>query len=353
MRMKSLILIFIALGCGLVASIGISQVMDRGGNTSTVETEQILVALHDIDINTKLDAQNVKLEDWPKAKIPEGAIRRLEDVKDKFASSRFYKGEPLHATKVSDMLNNAATKIPPGYRAMPVKVEEDTVMKAIGPGDRVDVLVFLRRNPPEISETGSFPLLRNVRVFATNTNTERAADAKGETTNFRTVSLLVKEAHAGELVVASKMGNLFLTLRHPDDADSSDGEEVTPIKDILSGGSKLGSDPAPTATPNNNLDFLRSAPVADAPPPALPAAEPAVKPVHTLVIMDPTGRKQFQWTDANGLPTQSTLSTNAPLPSAPAAPTTPDSEPTPATPAPEGQNQTDDAATTKAANRGY
>ena len=29
MRMKSLILIFIALGCGLVASIGISQVMER------------------------------------------------------------------------------------------------------------------------------------------------------------------------------------------------------------------------------------------------------------------------------------------------------------------------------------
>ena len=29
MRMKSLILIFIALGCGLVASIGISQVMNR------------------------------------------------------------------------------------------------------------------------------------------------------------------------------------------------------------------------------------------------------------------------------------------------------------------------------------
>ena len=33
MRMKSLILIFIALGCGLVASIGISQVMDRGGGS--------------------------------------------------------------------------------------------------------------------------------------------------------------------------------------------------------------------------------------------------------------------------------------------------------------------------------
>ena len=58
MRMKSLILIFIALGCGLVASIGISQVMNRDPGP-TLEMEQVLVALTDVDIGTKLDAQSV------------------------------------------------------------------------------------------------------------------------------------------------------------------------------------------------------------------------------------------------------------------------------------------------------
>src|SRR2546430_6303529 len=87
MRMKSLILIFIALGCGLVASIGISQVMNREGGGG-LEMDQILVALTDIDIGTKLDAQNVKLEDWPKAKVPEGAIRKFEDVKSKRSEER-------------------------------------------------------------------------------------------------------------------------------------------------------------------------------------------------------------------------------------------------------------------------
>ena len=56
MRMKSIVLIFIALGCGLVASIGISQVMDRGSSSgSSMEMEQILVALNDIDIGAKLE----------------------------------------------------------------------------------------------------------------------------------------------------------------------------------------------------------------------------------------------------------------------------------------------------------
>ena len=107
MRMKSLILIFIALGCGLVASIGISQVMERGGSSGPgMEMEQILVALADIDNNKKLDATNVKLEDWPKAKVPEGAIRRLDDAKDKFAATRFYKGEPILISKLADQASS-------------------------------------------------------------------------------------------------------------------------------------------------------------------------------------------------------------------------------------------------------
>ncbi len=224
MRMKSLILIFIALGCGLVASIGISQVMNQGGGGQGMEMEQILVALSDIDIGTKLDAQNVKLEDWPKAKIPEGAVRRIEDVKDKFSNARFFKGEALHISKIADTLSNIAIKVPAGYRAMPVKVDEDTVLKAISPGDRVDVMVFLRRNGQDIVETGAFTILKNVRVFAVNSNTERASDAKGEATSFKTVSLLVKPEHAQELAVAGQMGKIMLTLRRPDEKDEEMGE---------------------------------------------------------------------------------------------------------------------------------
>jgi len=221
MRMKSLILIFIALGCGLVASIGISQVMNREGGGG-LEMDQILVSLTDIEIGTKLDAQNVKLEDWPKAKVPDGAVRKLEEVKDKFANARFFKGEPLHVNKISESLTNIANKVPAGYRAMPVKVDEDTVMKGISPGDRVDVMVFLKKNGLEITETGAFTILTNVRVFAVNTNTERASDGK-ETANFKTMSLLVKPEHARELAVAASMGKIMLTLRRPDEIDDPAG----------------------------------------------------------------------------------------------------------------------------------
>lgn len=324
MRMKSLILIFIALGCGLVASIGISQVMNRDSSGAGMEMEQILVALNDLDIGSKLDAQNVRLEDWPKAKIPEGAIRRLEDVKDKFANVRFFKGEPLNVNKVSDTLSNIANKVPPGYRAMPVKIDEDTVMKGISPGDRVDVMVFLRRNGQDIPETGAFTILKNVRVFAINTNTERASDAKGEPTNFRTVSLLVKPEHARELVVAAQMGKLNLTLRRPDEIDELAGEEVTPLADILSGRAKNASEPvkgaATAASGSGFMQFVKDT-VSAAPPAAgSAAASPvAAEAAWTMEVLTPAERKRYEWNDPKQLPTETII--GAPTTGAAPAPT--------------------------------
>ncbi len=305
--MKSLILIFIALGCGLVVSIGVSQVMNRDGGGSTLEMEQILVALADIDIGTKLDAQNVKLEDWPKAKIPEGSIRRLDDVKDKFANVRFFKGEPLNVNKISDTLSNIANKVPEGYRAMPVKVDEDTVMRGISPGDRVDVMVFLRRNGQDIVETGAFTILKNVRVFAVNATTERANDAKGETTSFKTVSLLVKPDHARELAVAAQMGKIMLTLRRPDESDEAAGEEATPLSEILSGRAKIASDaPANASTPTQTSGFTQLLEHATAEPQP-PTTTVAAAPAWTLEVISPNERKRYEWNDLKSLPTESVV----------------------------------------------
>ena len=45
MRPKSLLLLTLALGCGLVASVGITQVLDRSGDSGPVaETVPIYVA---------------------------------------------------------------------------------------------------------------------------------------------------------------------------------------------------------------------------------------------------------------------------------------------------------------------
>src|SRR5439155_6428423 len=192
---------------------------------------------------------------------------------------------------------------------MPVKVDEDTVMKGISPGDRVDVMVFLRRNGQEISVTGVFTILKNVRVFAVNTSTERGGDGKGESSNFRTISLLVKPDHARELGVAAQMGKILLTLRRPDERDQEGVEEVTPLEEILTGKSKTASDaPGSGAGPSGPgiLQVIKDA--GGTPPQGNPGANlPPAEPKFKMLIRGPSEVKQYEWTDEKGLPVDSTI----------------------------------------------
>lgn len=328
MRMKSLILIFIALGCGLVASIGISQVMERGGGSGpALETEQILVALTDIDAGAKLDVNNVRLEDWPKNKVPEAAIRRLDDANGKFAVPRFFKGEPIVATRISDSSKSVGDLIPPGYRAVPVKVEEDTVMKAISPGDRVDVSVFLKRDDREIFKTGVFPILRNVQLFAVNANTERTTDEKGSEAAFRTVTLLIKEKQVGELELAKQVGRIQLSLRRRTEIDDEVAEETISMSDLLSGKSQIGGEPVadtPPVDPGLN-NLLNSGPG---------SASPAAPSEWVMHIQGPEGVVQWDWQKRGNLPTKTTVFSAQGGATTPASASNSNNTPAPA-PAPE------------------
>jgi pilus assembly protein CpaB len=131
MRAKSMILIVIALGCGLVASIGISQVMDRRGNSTSeakVETAKIFVTQTDVLLNEVITAQMIKLEDWPKDKVPEGAISKLEEVVGQRPKVRLYPGEPI--LKAKFVAGDTPTElIPAGFRVVPVKVSTDSISK--------------------------------------------------------------------------------------------------------------------------------------------------------------------------------------------------------------------------------
>jgi len=309
MRTKSLVLIIIALGCGLVASIGISEVLKRKSGDGVAETEPILVAVMDIDIGRKLDAENVKLEDWPKGKVPEGAMHTLEEVKDQYTRSRMYAGEPVLAAK----LMNTKTSLPPipeGYRALPVKVDLDTVIGLIQPGDLVDVMVFLRQGP-DIPRTGTYTILRMTRVFAVNSQTDRATEQKGQEAAAKTVSLLVKPKQAERLTLATEMGKIRLALRRPTEEVPDDELVEKDLPAIFRGGDVLAIEKSETKKPAEPAPPITV--VAVAPTPELAIAPPPS--VWMMRIMSPTDIKDFNWANEADLP-QETAASSAGTPAA-------------------------------------
>jgi pilus assembly protein CpaB len=238
MRTKSIVLLVLALGCGLVASIGISQIIEQNKQApqESVETEAILVAMKPIAGQEQLKAENIKLEQWPKHLVPKGALTKLEDIEGRRIKYSLAPGEPILQTKlVGEDDRRATTDVPPGYRLKAVHADAvSAVGNLIQPGDRVDVLVYLRNNfQGGQQQAGTATILQDIKVFAVNDQWRPGEDAGSEPIPVKNVTLLLTPEQVEKLTLASELGKVSLVLRSPDDEVATDMSEGTTPQDLF------------------------------------------------------------------------------------------------------------------------
>lgn len=226
MKSKSLILMVVSLGFGLIAAVGISQVMGRGtADQPALRTGPVVVPIEDLDHNSLLTEENCQIADWPLNLIPEGAARTLEDITDMATKGRMLKDMPILKTAIIHKNQRGKLPIPPGQKVMAIKVSAADVMDGLlQPGDKVDVVgVFRVRKQDRVSTTAK-TFLKNVTVFAVagrtqNDGTREAGNAKNNTI----VSVLVTPPQAELLILVQKEASLTLTLRGEEDDDDESG----------------------------------------------------------------------------------------------------------------------------------
>jgi pilus assembly protein CpaB len=236
MRGKTVALLVLALGCGLVASIGITQVLaKRGDQAAQGDTLPVYLAKADIPPGTITTADNFKLEQWPKDKLPAGAILRQEDVDGRRARYKIFAGQPI----LEPMLLGKGEvpidgQIPKGLRVVPITVSAEAIHSGLVlPGSRCDVQVFIRADPSSgIGETMSKTILQDIRVFAVNdiTTTESTDPHEPEKKSIplgKTVSLLVTPTQAEIVTLASQLGTIRLILRSAEDNEQLKSNPMT------------------------------------------------------------------------------------------------------------------------------
>lgn len=230
MRTKSIILLVLALGCGLIAAIGVTQVISQEDNAPKPVGEmiKILVAKEDIAEGRKITSQLVKIEEWPKERVPVGTITDLEAIDGMRARTDILTDEPLREKKLlgKDDLRTPTDHIDPSMRAVPIKIEKDSNAGLIRPGDRVDVLANIRKNTQEgIPHSRTITLLQNVEIFAVD-DVFRVdpANEGGETTIARTVTLILTPKQAEKVDLAQMLGKLRIIMRSPDDVNIVEGD---------------------------------------------------------------------------------------------------------------------------------
>lgn len=219
MKSKSLILLAVSLGFGLVAAIGISQSMGRAPKTieKKEETQLVLFAKKDIEIREKLTEENCEVKEIKKAYVLDGAVTSFEEVNTKFANNRLRAGMQIPADYVSDATELGTLAIPKGYKLSVVNMKgSDGFANIIKPGNLVDVIgIFGSRNSRDSQPTAK-TFLKRIRVFSVNGNTRAVYDEEDGKSGSRrdvAVGLLVTEKQSEKLQLVSDQATIKLTLR--------------------------------------------------------------------------------------------------------------------------------------------
>lgn len=344
--MKSTVLIAIAVGCGLIAMIGVLQYMRQLPKSQAVQLEPVVVAIKEIDINTPFSDENLKLVQWPGNQVPPGAAKSLKDLENKYARIRLFPGEAILPGKVMESDDTSGSvRVPQGYRVVSVKSDAQTaVSNLVEPGDRVDVIVVLGAKARAVAVAKT--ILLAVRVFAINREMSRNPDGTVAPDGARTVSLLVKPDQAEKLMMASELGEIRLALRGPDDPRVDETGGCT-VRDMLGMGD-VADEQSAGLLANVTPRGPNFASLGGSASPANPAAldllglnDPSSA-GWTMVLSTPDESRTFTWADKNGQPEEQSCvrglppaPSQDPEPTAPAEPTEPlESAPEPAAPEP-------------------
>lgn len=235
MKSKSFMLMILSMGFGLIAAIGISQVMGRSAGNAAPATIMgpVLVAADHLDMNILLTPENVKIENWPANIIPEDAATTLEEINDMVIRTRLSKGMPIvKSTLINKNQRNDLT-IPEGFKVVAIKVSgDDMIGGLLNPGDKVDVIgLFKRRNSLNEIQTTTRTFLKALRVFSVNNKMTASDDRQNNTgSGSAIVGVLVTEKQSEEIYYVQRTGEIKLVLR----SDYMEGDDdVESLADIM------------------------------------------------------------------------------------------------------------------------
>jgi Flp pilus assembly protein CpaB len=214
MKQKNVILMVVAVGCGLVAAFLTSQMSAKG----QVEQVEVVVAAKDLPVGTvftKDELKNlVKMKKVPKDGLPPVYVTNPDDLADKRLS------RPIHAEETFNPGDlNKGIALPEGHDLVALSVGPSQAASGfVVPGCRVDVMASLRLG----NTLKVFDLLVNTLVI--NVNHDMTNNKNGVYPDINQVGFALTKKEAVLLEMArARNCSLTLKLRNTNKPASADG----------------------------------------------------------------------------------------------------------------------------------
>ena len=296
MKSKSIILLAVSLGFGLVAAFGISQVIGKSGGPAAApvqRTTPVVIAKDKIEIDTLLTEENVQLVEWPEEMVPEDAVTSLEDLEKMVAKSPIYKDQPVMNDSIINEAEAGKIEIAPGHTIISINVSaDDTNAGLLRPGDRVDLMAVFQGKDGGLKSAFTRTFLRKVKVFAIGQNT--SAGERGEARGESIVSVEVTKKDAEKIVLVQRHADIKMTMVSNDDSEENEASNTgTDFSEVLYG--KRG-DPYDSLAKKQTPQGTRSGPNQELP------LFPQEQRKQFISIHTSTGVVKYEWKDGENLP---------------------------------------------------
>ena len=229
MKLKSIVLLAFAVGCGLVAMVGVQQVLSGNGSSEDTTTVKVLVALDEIQAGTTLTELNVAFKEWPANAVPPGAILEVEEYVERAVRADTVAGEVILQQKLGDKgVSGVSMAIPIGYRMVTVPVDPTkTQSDMLQPHDRVDVHVTYetvgKSGEGRVKKSGI--LLHYIEVGAVGAN--RGIDnANKKESGIKYITLILEKEQVHFINLAQSAGTISFSLRNKSDTEIENTKHV-------------------------------------------------------------------------------------------------------------------------------
>ena len=284
MKPKTMILMVVAVACGLGASYMTSRLLaDRNHE---IEKVPILVAKKKLNMGELIKAPEELFEErlFPKGDEPKMAINEFEKLKGQQLKRPLRAGDFVTADDLrGDNSLGLDTQLPDGHQAIGIRVNPETIAGGFAslPNSKVNIISTVKRSSDR--ESYSKILLENVLVLAADDKMRVGEDGRAMPANVVTVAL--KPEDVLKLELAKTLGTISLALRKLGDVSRSEHTKVTP--------EGLGPDPTLPAELTNYSSPLPTPKVDIKPTPVTGKGPIPAGPVHTIDIFNGAQHQRF------------------------------------------------------------
>jgi len=227
MKPKTLILVVVAVGCGLGASYMTARLLAERQPVQE-ERVRILVARRPLSVGEHIvkPEEMFEIKEVTKENEPPDAVKDFEALKGKRMRQGRNRGD--HITP-SNLYDKDGLDIPEGHQAVGVPVNLVTTAHGLAslPGSRVDLILTVRSQ--DANRSTSRVLLENVLVLAADGRTNREGEIIAPA---QVVTFALKEQEKLKVKLAEQLGSLSLSLRKLNDVTSAK-ERIITGADIL------------------------------------------------------------------------------------------------------------------------